>query len=211
MRTASEFNLFYATPDPWRISRARFRDRALQWSISKVVSGKAVLELGCGEGHLTEAVFGTARKVKGIDISNVAIDRARRLNLSNAHFENADFLNTSFKGYDVVAAVECLYYLTPDDQESFFRKVTDEHHGLLVITGPIIGQNEHRKYFTHQAILDTFTRHHIAVVEFHNLSIHRNSLLATIAAALVRLPFFCGLLDWLPNSLVFQRCYILRV
>ena len=30
MRTAAHFNLYYATPDPWHISHAQFRDKVLR-------------------------------------------------------------------------------------------------------------------------------------------------------------------------------------
>jgi len=77
MRSAADFNLFYKSPDPWHISRAKFRDKVLRHWLSELVRGQTVLELGCGEGHLTQAVFGEAKSVTGIDISDVAIDRAR--------------------------------------------------------------------------------------------------------------------------------------
>ena len=66
MRTAEDFNLYYATPDPWHISRSRFRDRVLRRCLGRFIRDKSVLELGCGEGHLTRAVFGRARSVVGI-------------------------------------------------------------------------------------------------------------------------------------------------
>jgi 2-polyprenyl-3-methyl-5-hydroxy-6-metoxy-1,4-benzoquinol methylase len=78
MRTAADFNQFYAAEhDPWHISRARFRDKGLRRSISKFVIGKSVLELGCGEGHLTQSIFSETRMVTGVDISDIAIERAR--------------------------------------------------------------------------------------------------------------------------------------
>ena len=92
MRTASDFDAYYANVDPWRISGARSRDNALRRSVARFVTGKRVLELGCGEGHLTQALFFDAASVKGIDISGVAIGRATAKRLPNATFENLDFL-----------------------------------------------------------------------------------------------------------------------
>lgn len=205
MRTAAEFNQFYAFPDPWRISRASFRDKVLRRCVSKHVAGRSVLELGCGEGHLTQSIFNVARSVKGIDISDVAIERAKARNLANAHFEDSDFLRTSFAGFDVIAALECIYYLTPDDQEAFFDKVAREHRGLLIFSSPIIGKNEHRKYFTHEALMETFARHRLSVIKFHNLNIYRGYA----AKILTRL---CSrLLDYMPTQMIYQRCYITRM
>src|SRR5450432_429386 len=110
MRTAADFNQFYAAEhDPWHISRARFRDKGLRRSISKFVIGKSVLELGCGEGHLTQSIFSETRMVTGVDIREIAIERAKARNIQNARFENSDFLKISFDGYDVITAIECLY------------------------------------------------------------------------------------------------------
>src|SRR5258708_8197858 len=99
MRTKEEFNQLYASPDPWGISRAAFRDRALARCVRPFVANKTVLELGCGEGHLTNTIFADAMRVTGIDISDVAIARAKALRLPNARFACGDFLNVSFAGY----------------------------------------------------------------------------------------------------------------
>ncbi len=209
MRSAADFNLYYAVPDPWRISRASFRDKILRRCVSSFVSGKSVLELGCGEGHLTQAILSSARSITGVDISDVAIARATALNLANARFESSDFLGVSFKGYDVIVAIECLYYLTPEDQEAFFEKIAREHRGILILSGPIIGENEHRKYFTHDALLETFGRHGLSMIECHNLNVYRKR--SNLAAVLVRLPFGSWLLHYLPSNLIYQRCYIISM
>lgn len=211
MRTAADFNAFYASPDPWRIADSTFRDRVMLKRMRKYVSGKSVLELGCGEGHLTQTAYHSAQAVTGVDISDKAIARARALSLSNANFKVADFLELSFEGYDVITAIECVYYLSPQEQEEFFAKVTREHPGKpLLVSGPIIGQNEHRRYFTHAGILETFRRHRFTVIEHRNLYTRRIGPLSTLAAAIVRLPGCMWLLDLLPNRFVYQRLYAIK-
>jgi len=216
LRTASDFDMFYTNADPWRISGARLRDKVLRRSVARFVTGKKVLELGCGEGHLTQAIFWDAASVKGIDISGVAIGRAKSKEILNASFENSDFLSVSYEGYEVIAAFECLYYLSAVEQEAFFDKVASEHSNkTLIISGPIIGQNEHRKYFTHKSMLDTLARHGISLVDFYNINVDRKTPLvkrpfANLAAALVRAPLGNLLLNTLPDRLIYQRCYIAR-
>jgi SAM-dependent methyltransferase len=100
VRTAQDFDRYYETEDPWGISKYRFRDGALRHLIGSCLLGRAVLELGCGEGHLTEAVFAHACAVTGVDISGVAISRAAARDLPNARFRVADFLDIPFAGYD---------------------------------------------------------------------------------------------------------------
>jgi 2-polyprenyl-3-methyl-5-hydroxy-6-metoxy-1,4-benzoquinol methylase len=176
------------------------------------VTNKTVLELGCGEGHLTATIFKDATSVKGIDISPIAISRATSLSLPNASFEASDFLDVSFAGYDVIAAIECLYYLSPTEQEAFFRKLASEHAGeIFILSGPIIGSNEYRTYFTDSGIRQTFVCHGLTLVEGRNLSAYRKAGVgATIAATLCRLPLGSTVLDVLPESYVYQRCYVAR-
>ena len=119
MRTAADFDSFYATSDPWGVTRANVQIANLRRHLSPIVSGQSVLDVGCGEGFLTEAILGSAKSIKGIDISRVAIDRAEARSLSNAHFEQSDFLDCSFSGYDLISALECLYYLRPEDSVDF--------------------------------------------------------------------------------------------
>ncbi len=145
MRTATDFNEFYKIKDPWSLTRAKFRDRVFRKQVSSLVRGRSVLELGCGEGHLTQAVFGDAKSIVGIDISDIAIERAKKRSLANAQFKNGDILEADFTGHDLITAIECIYYLSPDEQERFFVKIAKEHSGrMLLLSAPIIGENRFR-------------------------------------------------------------------
>jgi 2-polyprenyl-3-methyl-5-hydroxy-6-metoxy-1,4-benzoquinol methylase len=208
VRTSDDFNLYYATPDPWRISRARFRDRILRRCLTRFIRGKSVLELGCGEGHLTQSVFCKARSVFGIDISDVAIARAKSLNLPNARFEKADLLQTSFEGYDVIAAIECIYYLSHQEQGAFLEKVAKEHSGkMLLLSGPII---DYQRYFSHKRLMHEFTTLGFNLVKFYNVSVYWHPLSSRIIANLIKLPLGYALLDRLPERMIYQRLYALR-
>jgi len=208
MRTAEDFNLYYATPDPWQISRARFRDRVLRRCLKRFIRGKSVLELGCGEGHLTQAVFYRARSVIGIDISDVAIARAKSLNLPNARFENADLLQTSFDGFDVIAAIECIHYLSHQEQGAFLEKVAREHRGkMLLLSGPII---DYQRHFSHKRLMHEFTSLGFAIVKSYNLSVLWYPLSSKVVANLLKLPLGYVLLDWVPERMIYQRLYALQ-
>lgn len=208
MRTAADFNLYYATPDPWHIARSRFRDRVLRRCIQRFIRDRFVLELGCGEGHLTEAVFGKARSVVGIDISDVAIARARSRELPNARFENADLLQISYKGYEVIAAIECIHYLSHPEQGAFLEKVAREHAGkMLLLSGPIV---DYAHYFSHRRLMHEFTSIGFSLVKSYNLSVYWHPPSSRIVANLVKLPLGYMMLDWLPERMIYQRLYALR-
>jgi SAM-dependent methyltransferase len=208
MRTADDFNEYYATPDPWGVSRATFRDGVLRRRLMRTIRNKLVLELGCGEGHLTRAIFGKARFVMGVDISDVAIARAKALKLRNARFETADLLNVSFEGYDVIAAIECIHYLSHQEQGTFLQKVKREHSGkLLLLSGPII---DYQKHFGHKRLMLEFEALGFTVIRFRNLSVYWHPLSSRIVASLLKLPFGYRLLDWVPERMIYQRLYALR-
>jgi SAM-dependent methyltransferase len=208
MRTAEDFNLYYATPDPWHISRSRCRDRVLRRCLKQFIRDRLVLELGCGEGHLTKAVFGKARSVVGIDISDVAIARAQSLDLPNARFENADLLQISYKGYEVIAAIECIHYLSHPEQGAFLEKVAREHAGkVLLLSGPIV---DYAHYFSHRRLMLEFAALGFSLVRFNNLSVYWHPPPSRIIASLVKLPLGYMVLDWLPERMIYQRLYALR-
>jgi SAM-dependent methyltransferase len=208
MRTAADFNSFYASPDPWCVSHARFRDKVLRHCLTPLICDKSVLELGCGEGHLTETVFGKARSVVGIDISDVAIGRAKSLHLPYARFESADFLRSSFEGYDVIAAIECIHYLSLQERGAFLEKVAAEHSGkMLLLSGPIV---DYIRHFGHRRLMHEFASLGFALVRFYNLSVYRYPPSSRIIARLLRLPLGYTLLDGLPEWMIYQRLYAVR-
>jgi 2-polyprenyl-3-methyl-5-hydroxy-6-metoxy-1,4-benzoquinol methylase len=206
MRTATDFDRFYSeSADPWKLSHAGFRDRALRRAISAHVTGKTVLELGSGEGHLTSTVFERARRVTGIDISSVAVDRARLRSLPNAEFVVSDFLSVPLSGYDVITAIECLYYLSSPEQDLFIDKIGRQHGGLLIVSAPIIGG----RYYTHDLLLNLFRRHRFGLVQWRNLALYWNTPLRRAAAAGIKLiPWGQHFLDAIPDRFVYQRCYL---
>jgi SAM-dependent methyltransferase len=208
MRTAADFNLYYADLDPWHVSHARFRDTVLRRCLKPFIRNKSVLELGCGEGHLTRAIFSQARSVVGVDISDVAIARAKSLNLPNARFESADFLQTSFEGYDVIAAIECVHYLSLPEQGAFLEKVVKEHSGkILLLSGPIV---DYRRHFSHKRLMHEFTTLGFAPLKFYNLSVYWYPPSSRIVANLVKLPLGYTLIDWIQEPMIYQRLYVLR-
>jgi SAM-dependent methyltransferase len=208
MRTADDFNRYYAKPDPWGISRATFRDKVLRRHLTRSIRNKSVLELGCGEGHVTQAVFHRARSVIAVDISDVATARAKLLHLRNARFDTADFLDISFEGYDVIAAIECIYYLSHEEQGAFLRRLAREHSGkLLLLSGPII---DYQRYFGHRRLMFQFEAVGFTVVRYNNLSVYWHPLSSRIVANLLKLPLGYLLLDWLPERMIYQRLYVLR-
>jgi hypothetical protein len=121
-------------------------------------------------------------------------------------------LKVEFSGYDVVAALECLYYLPEEEQHMFVDKLVREHAGgIFILSAPIIGSNEFRTYYTHSSIERMFSGKGITLIEWCNLNVCRKaSIAATFAAAAARLPFGDVVVRSLPEKWVYQRCYVAR-
>jgi SAM-dependent methyltransferase len=180
----------------------------LRRCLTPFIREKSVLELGCGEGHLTQAIFNKARSVVGIDISDAAIARAKSLNLPNARFESADLLRISFEGYDIIAAIECIYYLSLEEQGAFLAKVAQEHSGkMLLLSGPIMDYSRH---FSHRRLMYEVTTLGFTLVKSYNLSVYWHPFSSRVISNLVQLPLGYTLLDRLPEPMIYQRLYAIR-
>jgi len=189
------------------ISRARFSslDRAIcRWKIR-------------ARARLWRGAFDSNRLSKcavNIDISDIAIERAKGLSLANARFVSADIVDIAFSGYDVITAIECLYYLSREECEAVLERISSERNGkILIISAPIIDERAHQKYFVHEEIMHLLRRHRIAVESFRNLYVREgHSRLANFARSVfLRAPLTDLTLDYLPDWMICQRCYVGRV
>ena len=110
--------LYSRARDPWGLQYsplAMQRYLTLIETISQVAPCTAILDVGCGEGIFTKYLTGFAPEVVGIDVSPTAIERAK-MRVPRASFHCAaleDF--HSERRYDLVVAVEMLYYVESVD------------------------------------------------------------------------------------------------
>ena len=72
-----------------------------------------VLDVGCGEGHLSERLFPISREILGMDISGKAVERAnQRLKSENVSFMTADILTLELnQKFNLIVCSEMLVYL----------------------------------------------------------------------------------------------------
>lgn len=73
----------------------------------------AILDLGCGEGILQQKFIGTGySSYVGIDLSDVAIEKAKEFEDKNTHFRVGNLNNLKIdERFDVIIYNESLYYL----------------------------------------------------------------------------------------------------
>jgi 2-polyprenyl-3-methyl-5-hydroxy-6-metoxy-1,4-benzoquinol methylase len=106
--------------------------------ILRHASGGKVALMGCGTGGLAAILDRSeCTSILGIDLSSVAVKRARMRGLARAQFEVADFASWgSMEQYDAIVFEESLYYLSPKEQVRVLaaHRLSLTRAGVFVIT-----------------------------------------------------------------------------
>jgi 2-polyprenyl-3-methyl-5-hydroxy-6-metoxy-1,4-benzoquinol methylase len=115
-------DLAYSIEDPWNmespgeISRFEGTNRIIRREFGQI---DTLLELGCGEGHQTARLSEVAARVFGLDVSEKAVERARK-RLPAAQFAATDVFSQPWSAqvsrFDLVTACEVLYYMSDVDR-----------------------------------------------------------------------------------------------
>ena len=138
---------FAARPDPWAYGSASQQERfcAALGMLDRVRGGRRfsdAIEIGCAEGAFTELLVPRCARIKAVDISPVALARARaRLrDCPTVAFEQADVLSDPEPGnFDLVVAMDVLdYFKRPGDlrrmQARIQRMLLQDGHLLIATT-----------------------------------------------------------------------------
>lgn len=115
-----------------------------------------VLEVGCAEGHFTATLAKRAGRVIALDISMVALERARKR--APAAFVEADLMTWEpgvFAPFDVIVLGDVLYYLdragVSEEFEALFPRIASwlRPGGRLLLAHGYAGEKEfvHRRHF----------------------------------------------------------------
>lgn len=141
--------------DPWHQSDAATRQRTrriVAERLRKDFCHSRVVEFGCGEGHLGASFFDHVKSYVGVDVSQTAVDRARR-NYPNGVFEVDEFKN--FERYSEDASFlllsDILWYVL-EDLNSFVRYLhSGKYAGQVAVILTFYPQGEQkygRDFFT---------------------------------------------------------------
>lgn len=104
------------------------------------ISGKQVLDIGCGTGLLSVKLAKRGADVTGVDLSSdmltVAQERAQALSLPVTYIQQPMQQLAGFKNYDIaIIAIDSVNYLTrKEDVEETFRRI----HSALAVGGTLI-------------------------------------------------------------------------
>ena len=113
--------------------------RARYWWASAMVSGKDVLDAGCGEGYglAMLALAGPSRLV-GVDVAEDALERARSRVAGVAEVVNADIRDLPFDDHsvDVVVCFEVIEHVDRQDEALAELRRVLRPDGALLISSP---------------------------------------------------------------------------
>lgn len=140
----------YSTPYNWQMTPFyRFLVEESVERIRPVIQGRRVLEVGCGDGVVTDLMSQHAAYVHGFDVNPRAVAFARMIvERPNVSFEVREAREVSIVGealgnVDVVAAVEVFEHLTEVERDQFLegaRSALAKRQGKLVLVTPNAGR-----------------------------------------------------------------------
>ena len=136
------FNWRYRAEDPYYLGNSDYEKEKLARVITILKEYKpfgAAIEIGCGEGALTEALCGLCKTVEAVDISDMAVRRAQKKveGKSNVTVRQGDIFTETFeKRYSLVVCSEVLFYFERHQLPQVTEKVIDlvDDIGYLLLT-----------------------------------------------------------------------------
>ncbi len=139
-------------------------------AIQRLVAGKRVLDVACGEGYGSALLSRTAAKVSGVDISSEAIAHASDTYSTqpNLEFIEASCTNLPFAdhSFEVVVSFETIEHIAEHDAFLNEIKRVLMPDGLLVISSPNKAEYSDARQFAN---------------EFHVKELYRDELAALIS------------------------------
>ncbi len=142
------------TADRFLMDPKRLGFYAARYTVAaKMLYGKqSILDVGCGDGLFVPTFLhdSKAKRVVGIDFDAELIAYANNTLLPAVHrsrpeldrdaliFQQSDFMEDNFSGYEGVACMDCIEHVEPDDSVEFVRriKVSLKLHGMAIIGTP---------------------------------------------------------------------------
>ena len=153
-----DFESLYVKENPWR-SDGSLRDLIRIKIINNYFKNSEFnkgIDIACGEGYLLNKLNFISSKT-GIDISEIAINRAKKKYPNIKFYASNPFLEFKVKGkFEFVSCFEALYYPSSLKERKKALKNLIKYgtkntiYALSVVT---VGKNKHRNYFTRSSFL----------------------------------------------------------
>lgn len=120
-----------------RAGRDRMRATLVAW-LGEDLTGKRILDAGCGTGALAVEAARRGAQVVAIDLSPTLVDLARtRIPQDIAHlveFQSGDMLDPALGRFDHVVAMDSIIHYQTDDAVNALAQLADRTSGSIVFT-----------------------------------------------------------------------------
>ena len=135
---------------PWGIEYLTYMDMVA--NLIKKEKPSNLLDIGCGDGRLSDFVRFEGCKYTGVDLSKKAITIASVLN-EDVEFINND-IRTIERKFDVISLVEVIEHLPDDEIEGFLYSVVSllNNYGKVIVSVPTTNLPLNKKHFRHYDI-----------------------------------------------------------
>jgi glycosyltransferase involved in cell wall biosynthesis/ubiquinone/menaquinone biosynthesis C-methylase UbiE len=157
--------LYRSEEDPWSIGAAdsdRYRIYRDLLRERRPPSGFAsALDLGCGKGAFTVQLASLARQVTGVDLSEIAVAKARaehpEIRFLQGDARRLEDLSLPHGSFDLVVCSDLIAYFTPREAERFLREISRllSPDGCLFLAAWSPGG----RYYTAESLEQVLTRH----------------------------------------------------
>ena len=119
-----DFNLDYQfQDDPWDVKFAEGGDYDFCLSWVETLQPHSIVDLGCGRGRFTRRFKKLAENVIGIDVSTIAIDKAKA-EYPAVDFRVGDLRTIQLFPADVFTCKDVIYYFQHDGAEHLVDEVS---------------------------------------------------------------------------------------
>jgi SAM-dependent methyltransferase len=120
--------LYRQDEDPWKFASSPYEKAKYAHTVSALGDERARfgLEVGCSIGVLTEKLAARCDRLTATDISQAALDRAKRRckGLPNVDFRLVSSADESFDGaFDLIVLSEVIYYWDDADMDAVAEKL----------------------------------------------------------------------------------------
>ena len=148
--SVATFDAIYQGSDPWASVDPRYTYQRRKYeALSRLLAGRRysdVLDLGSGLGDLARLMADCSDRVLGLDISQVALGRARGRHraVTNLRFAQGDVLDlpVDYDGtFDLVMVADMLYYLPRPIEDSTLKRLATRLARLLRPGGTLLLAN----------------------------------------------------------------------
>ena len=134
--------------------------------LDRYAAGKSVLDLGCGPGNTANEMAPGYRTYVGVDISETALEKARRRTEANGRADKNSFVRGDFLGYvppqkfDVILFREAMYHVPLAKVKPMLDRLTKylTVNGVFIVRMYLLDLKSRKSKFRPKAMMEVMER-----------------------------------------------------